>query len=244
MNSSTSSSALAAESCEIEVIDTDCFLLCNLLSLDEQVQLFEYIDRRDKTAEYDMAPKACMYPSPKTLIFGRDDEGVNIPYPVFDTREKSIINDMIISRGTSILNQQNVSNLPWNNFFTDSSCGNNDGGYSIKMAVIRYMSESPNSKFPRHIDHCDGSYVYLTSLGCTAKFLVKGPNMTEKRIFKMRSGDVLVFNASTAAAIEHGVEGVDGPDTCPVALGERCPVLQNHRYGVQCRVNSLEIKEN
>mmetsp|Transcript_18689 Transcript_18689/g.46252 ORF Transcript_18689/g.46252 Transcript_18689/m.46252 type:complete len:243 (-) Transcript_18689:2-730(-) len=242
MNSSTSSSALVAESCEIEVIDTDCFLLCNLLSLDEQVQLFESIDCRDKTAEYDMAPKACMYPSPKTLIFGRDDEGVNIPLQVFESREKSIVHDLIISRGTNVLNRQNVSNLTWNN--RSKSLGNNDGGFSIKMAVIRYMSESPNSKFPRHIDHCDGSYVYLTSLGCTARFLVKGPNMTEKRILEMRSGDVLIFNASTAAAIEHGVEGIDGSETCPVALGERCPVLQNHRYGVQCRVNSFEIRQN
>ena len=53
----------------------------------------------------------------------------------------------------------------------------------------------------------------------------------------MYSGDVLVFNASTQAGVVHGVGSIDDGASCPPALCERFPVLQKHRYGVQCRVS-------
>ena len=139
------------------------------------------------------------------------------------------------------------------------------------MSVIQY--ESPNGRFPAHIDHCKDSFVYLVSLGCTANFMVKGPNMEEKKYFRFNSGDMLVFNASSEAAILHEVVGIvgdtkdneiileqttttgnsleqthdqilaeDHDSSCPIALANTFPILQRHRYGVQCRVHFELLK--
>lgn len=53
---------------------------------------------------------------------------------------------------------------------------------------------------------------------------------------QLRSGDVLVFEPSSRAAIAHEVAGVGEEDSCPVALGEAFDELRRFRYGVQCRV--------
>jgi hypothetical protein len=60
--------------------------------------------------------------------------------------------------------------------------------------------------------------------------------MTSKKTFKFNSGDLLVFDPSTEASILHGVVNIDGEDSCPVELRKEFPILQGHRYGVQCRV--------
>jgi hypothetical protein len=66
--------------------------------------------------------------------------------------------------------------------------------------------------------------------------MVKGPGMMEKQIFKFRSGDMLVFNASTEASILHAVMGID-VESCPRDLGIVFPILNNHRYCVQIRAS-------
>lgn len=104
---------------------------------------------------------------------------------------------------------------------------------SLSMVVIQY--KSPDGHFPPHLDHCNNSFVHLMSLGCTASFMVKGPTMDEKREFEFHSGDMLVFNASTEAAVLHSVQSIGGSESCPSSLRKAFPVLQNHRYGVQCR---------
>ncbi|GMI41179.1 hypothetical protein TeGR_g14031 [Tetraparma gracilis] len=97
------------------------------------------------------------------------------------------------------------------------------------MATISYP---PSTRFPPHVDHCDNSLVCLTSLGLTSRFMVQAPGMSEKQVLELSSGDLLVFDASSAANILHGVEGiVEG--SCPEGL---CETLQKHRYGVQCRL--------
>merc|ERR1712062_334574 len=110
---------------------------------------------------------------------------------------------------------------------------------NVGMGVIKYSS--PKGKFPPHIDHCKNSFVYLTSLGCTANFMVKTPCMEEKNVFKFNSGDFLVFDASTEAAILHGVLSIDDETTCPKELGNKFDVMKNHRFGVQCRVRFLSF---
>merc|ERR1712012_1099951 len=109
-----------------------------------------------------------------------------------------------------------------------------DAHTSMTMNAIQYRS--PDGAFPPHFDHCNGSFNYLMSLGCAANFMVKGPSMESPNHFKFRSGDLLVFNASTEAAILHGVVSIDDAGTCPAGLGESFQVLQTHRYGVQCRL--------
>ena len=76
------------------------------------------------------------------------------------------------------------------------------------------------------------------SIGCTANFMVKPPNMRNKKVFKFKSGDLLIFNASTNAAIVHGVNSIDHISShCPVQLTTKFKILQDHRIGVQCRVH-------
>merc|ERR1711890_165071 len=133
-----------------------------------------------------------MVPSPKTLIFGE-----NQPTLKFKFGEKSMISDMVV-KANEILERNDLG-----------SHGNANLGKwrSLSMAAIKY--ESPHGHFPPHIDHCNNSFVYLMSLGCTANFMVKGPRMEARKNFKFRSGDLLVFNASTEAAILHGVMSID-----------------------------------
>ena len=105
---------------------------------------------------------------------------------------------------------------------------------SFTMACIRY--KTPKDRFPPHIDHCDKSFVFLFSIGCTANFMVQGPGMDVKVEFPFHSGDVLVFDASTRAAILHGVTSIGSSTFCPAKLLQAFPVLQSHRFGIQCRL--------
>ena len=103
------------------------------------------------------------------------------------------------------------------------------------MATIRY--EAPEGRFPPHVDHCRDSAVFLASLGRSANFMVRGKGETEVRRFQLRSGDALVFNASTEADLLHGVESIDlAASDAGEALAEAFPVFRTHRYGVQCRM--------
>jgi len=202
---------------EIEVMDKHCYLLRNALGTEEQLALFEHIQANDKT-DWD-APRA-MDPSPKTLLLGESSD----PCLKYEFGQESLINERIC-KSNDILNRHlRIDDVDLCKYT------------SITMAAIQYAS--PNGRFPAHIDHCNGSFVYLMSLGCAANFMVKGPNMECKKTFRFNSGDLLVFNASTEAAILHAVVSiVEGEESCPKELGSAFPILQKHRYGVQCRVH-------
>jgi hypothetical protein len=107
---------------------------------------------------------------------------------------------------------------------------------SITMATIRY--EALKHKLDAHVDHCDESLVVLISLGRTINFMIRAGRQSELKRFKFLSGDILIFNASTAAELVHGLESVDeAASEVGELLARRFPVLQNHRYGVQCRIH-------
>ena len=198
---------------KIEVMDRNCFLLHAALDKDEQTRLFEYILEKDKTPD---KPSTAIFPSPKTLILGDDS-----PLLKFEFGEKSLVNTLV----------DNVSDIAMRNKLNKNVdlCNYK----SIGMGVIKYLS--PTGHFPAHIDHSK-SFVYLTSLGCTANFMVKTPSMETKRIFKFNSGDLLVFDASTEAAVLHEVVSIDDETSCPDEMGNVFEVMKTHRFGVQCRV--------
>lgn len=204
----------------IEVMAEECYLIRDLLGFDAQTALFQYIQDRDRTPWNDL-PKT-MVPAPKTLLLGD-----NQPSLLFAAGDRSLVGNMI--KSASAVLGRNAGHLGMK-----TSCNLLKNYASFSMAAIRY--KVPDGRFPPHVDHCDNNFVFLTSLGCTAKFMVRGPETTETKNFQFRSGDVLVFNASTKAAILHGVLGIEG-GACPAALGNAFPVLQDHRYGVQCRVH-------
>ncbi|KAK3252650.1 hypothetical protein CYMTET_38065 [Cymbomonas tetramitiformis] len=201
----------------VERIDAECFLLRQALSLEEQANLCEYIHSRDKTPANQ--PRAMM-PAPKTLLLG-DDDHPNIQYGPGDA---SLVNDMV-DRSAAVLKSEGLSVMG----------GFDMCGYTaLSMATIRY--EAPTGRFPPHVDHCQDSLVCLASLGRTANFMVKGSSNEVSR-FKLYSGDVLVFNASSAANVLHGVESIDeSASETGEALAGKFPTLQGHRYGVQCRM--------
>ena len=201
---------------EIEMLDKHCLLIRNGLDMNEQITLFQDIQSKDKSPKD--APKA-MYPSPKTLVF--DQNKVSIKYK---SHQKSVYNEMV-NKANDIINRNNMNinfDVELNKY------------QSITMSTIKYPS--PNGHFAAHIDH-DNSIVYLLSIGCTTNFMVKGPTMKDKKVFKFKSGDLLVFDASTKAAILHSVVNIDNSSSCPVELGNKFNVLQTNRFGVQCRVH-------
>jgi len=204
----------------IEVLledDRPCYLIRNCLSLSEQTSIYQDISCRSKYT--DNRSKPCMHPTPKTIIF--DGNQSTLKFSGGD----NIYNTLIVETANDVLKKEAPQK---SHQFLTSACSTEPTTMSV--GVIRY--HVPNGKFPEHIDHCnDNSWVYLLSLGCSANFVVKGPN-SEKQLFRFNSGDVLVFDPSSDAAILHGVTSINGDD-----FPLDCPEdFQQFRFGVQCRV--------
>ncbi len=257
-----SSSHLSASSLSVcpqvdVVVEKDCFWVHNILTIKEQIQVFEDILERSKNVD-NTQKRPCMNPSPKTLLFDghkstlcfRKKRENNDDFESDETpASMSSVYDELILRRVSSLVAEHVGEKERNGAMP----GLQYDRYSV--GVIRYAA--PNGIFPEHIDHCNDAngWVFLMSLGCTARFSVqkKPPKTnrinaavanainvveTNKEVLELKSGDVLVFDPSTEAAILHGVNSII-PSTCPGALvqafGEEA--MANHRYGVQCRTS-------
>ena len=83
----------------------------------------------------------------------------------------------------------------------------------------------------------------LFSLGRTVTFHLQTPGMARRHTFEMKSGDALVFDPSSEAAIVHGVIGIACAEEEASARGdelealvEKFDVLRSSRFGIQCRV--------
>uniref|UniRef100_A0A7S1NCH2 Alpha-ketoglutarate-dependent dioxygenase AlkB-like domain-containing protein n=1 Tax=Eutreptiella gymnastica TaxID=73025 RepID=A0A7S1NCH2_9EUGL len=209
---------------EVLLEDRHCYLIRNCLSLSEQTSIYQDILCRSK--DTDNRSKSCMHPTPKTIIFDGNQSSLKFS-------GDNTYNTLIVQNANGILRKeaQNKSQNGMLSKIMTTSCGTDT---KMSIGVIRY--HVPDGKFPEHVDHCnDNSWVYLLSLGCSATFVVKGPH-SEKQMFQFNSGDVLVFDPSSDAAIVHGVNSIDGsingddlPSDCPEDF------LQ-YRFGVQCRV--------
>ena len=198
-----------------------CHWFRNILPLSAQASLFDFLKQHDRT-DWENLPK-CMNPSPKTLQLGVTG-GVAAPVLTFNFRET--MTTAYTAPHSFVLcvadHLRRLSLLPSTSSPT-----------SFSLAVIRY--QSPNGKFPRHVDHCnDRSLVFLFSLGNSCLFRVAH---SQEREIVMRSGDVMVFDPSTEAGVEHEVKGVvEG--SCPLELAEMFEEeCGRFRYGIQCRVH-------
>ena len=205
----------------MEVLDKECFLLRNLLSLEEQVELFEFIEKNDKSPNTDGKPPV-LSPAPKTLLLGDD----GYPLKKYEFAGASLANQ-IVKKATDRLKAQNMSVMRGFDLCQFKS---------LSLGAIRY--EAPHGRFPPHVDHCNESFVFLASIGCTANFMIRGPRMAQPKRVQFFSGDMLVFNASTEANILHAVESIErtGSDAW-VSLAKKFPLLRGHRYGVQIRMS-------
>lgn len=203
-----------------EVVARECFLIRDALTLTDQLELSKYIASRDKTPTNE--PRA-MVPAPRTLVLG--DDGVT-PSVSFRRGDSSIVNSMV-DKGLAHLQREGLARMAVAEDISQYT--------TLSMATIRY--EAPTGRFLPHVDHCSDSAVFLASLGRSANFMVRGKGERDVRRFQMRSGDVLVFNASTEADILHGVESIDErASEAGDALAAAFPVFRTHRYGVQCRI--------
>ena len=201
-------------------------LLAGALTLDEQAQLFGFIHEHDVTDWEKLAP--CMNPTPKTLEFAQQQGAQSTRILSYSPNDKTAVIEMVTKA---------IGILGWHKAIK-----------SMTVAAIRYCASATHpcigSCFPPHIDHCnDGSWVVLFSLGLPATFHIQTPSMTQRHTFDMNSGDVLVFDPSSQAAILHGVAGVAFGEEAIVTgeeLGTRFDVLRRSRFGVQCRVALME----
>jgi len=186
-----------------------------------------------------------MNPTPKTLIF--NDYQSTLKFIKGD--DDNVYNQLIIHHANANLQEyayqnnnseltETLTKMMMITSYASSSETSNTSPSSMSVAVIRY--KPPNDKFPLHIDHTnDNSYVYLLNLGCSANFIVKGPN-EKKKEFIFCSGDVLIFDPSSNAGILHGVDSINVNDfpTISVDYADQCiqEDFQRFRFGVQCRV--------
>ena len=214
-NSNNSTSAAVVE---VLLDDRPCYLIRNCLNLTQQTTIYQDITFRSK--DTDNRSKPCMHPTPKTIIFDGNQSTLKF------SGRNNVYYDLIVRTANDILKKEVALLQKSHSFFTTTSTDST----KMSVGVIRY--QVPNGNFPNHIDHCnDNSFVYLLSLGCSANFVVKGPE-SEKQVFRFNSGDVLVFDPSSDAAIVHGVTSINGDD-----FPLNCPnEFQQFRFGVQCRV--------
>ena len=214
------SNTTTATAVEVLLDDRPYYLIRNCLNLSEQTTIYQDISYRSKDTD-NRNRKPCMHPTPKTIIFDGDQSTLKF------SGGNNIYADLIVQTANDILLKKEASLMKSHPFFT-TSCGTETTKLSV--GVIRY--HVPNGNFPDHIDHCnDNSFVYLLSLGCSTNFVVKGPK-SDRQMFRFNSGDVLVFDPSSDAAIVHGVKSINGDDY-PL----NCPdEFQQFRFGVQCSV--------
>ena len=236
------------------LVDKACYWIHNAISIGEQIEVFQEIQERSK--DIDNSQKTlCMNPSPKTLIFNgntptlcfgksqsnSDDDVV----PLTSASLSSVFERLIVRRAMALVSQQHLQPLYTG---VSSSHGSDDsttivaehlGFDRYTVSVIRYPA--PDGSFAEHIDHCNnpGAWVVLLSLGCTATFSVRRSRDDPKTLLKLASGDVMVFDPSTTAAIRHGVVSIE-ESTCPRALVEAFEDMAGHRFGVQCRTSCLD----
>ena len=199
------------------------------LTLEEQVRLFGFIRERDATDWEKLSP--CMNPTPKTLELVQQPGAQSAPTLSYGPGDGAAVAEMVAKA---------LGILRWRQAIK-----------SMTVAAIRYCARGSHpgvgSCFPPHVDHCnDGSWVVLFSLGRTATFHIQTPGMTQRHTFDMSSGDILVFDPSSEAAVVHGVAGVASCEEDASArggddpLGTRFDVLRSSRLGVQCRVSLAE----
>lgn len=234
------------------LIEKECFWVHNALTIEDQIKVFQDLLERSKHVD-NTQKRPCMNPTPRTLIFDdglaptlrfgkkRDGEGENAA----TSPSLSSVYDKLILRRSIFLASHHIGE----NRMSTATSGWGYDRYSV--GVIRYTA--PNGRFPEHVDHCNdqNGWVFLLSLGCKAEFSVQkrlsrnGTSNTlntekqkEKLQVELNSGDVLIFDPSSEAAISHGVVSIV-PSTCPPELiqtfgGE---LMANHRYGVQLRTS-------
>ena len=202
-------------------------LLKGVLSHEEQLQLFSFIHERDTTDWERLSP--CMNPSPKTLQLVQHHGAETVSLLSFGPDDDAAVVEMV---------QKAIQTLEWQKAIK-----------SLTVAAIRYCASGSNpcigSCFPPHVDHCnDRSWVFLFSLGCTAAFHIKSPDMAQRHTFEMKSGDALVFDPSSEAAVLHGVDGVarraEEASSTGNELKGKFETLRCSRFGVQCRVSFVE----
>eukprot|EP00939_MAST-03C_sp_MAST-3C-sp1_P002231 g2231.t1 len=205
----------------VEVIAKDCYWIKSALSFEEQSGLVKFIESRVEEKMY--MNSSAMIPSPKTLPLGKD--GPCAKFTRGDD-DDSVVNAFV--KGSAEILRKKMLHV--------SGKRNICQYKNISAAAIRYAS--PDGRFPPHIDHCDGSFVFLASLGRTARFMMKSPKMEHKKIFAFQSGDVLVFDPSSKAAILHAVEGIEkeASETGKALENAHPGILKAHRIGLQCRV--------
>ncbi|VEU36034.1 unnamed protein product [Pseudo-nitzschia multistriata] len=201
-------------------------LLTGALTLEEQVRLFSFIHERDATNWDKLMP--CMNPTPKTLELVQKEGAQPARVLSYGPDDETAVVEMVTKA---------IGILQWRQSIK-----------SVTVATIRYCASGSHpcigSCFPPHIDHCnDGSSVVLFSLGRTATFHIQTPGMAQRHTFDMNSGDVLVFDPSSEAAVVHGVASVASGEEGSVRGDElvaRFDVLRSSRFGVQCRVSFVE----
>ena len=233
------------------LIDKACFWIHNAISIDEQIEVFQEIQEESKHMDNSQRTP-CMNPSPKTLIFNGNTPTLRFGKPQSNSNDEaltstslsSVFERLVVNRAMSLVSQHHQRQQPPTNepppSHQSDGCttgvADNLGYDQFTVSVIRYPA--PDGSFAEHIDHCNnpGAWVVLLSIGCTATFSIRESRDDPKTFLKLESGDVMVFDPSTAAAVRHGVVSIE-ETTCPKALAEAFEDMAGHRYGVQCRTS-------
>ena len=208
---------------KVELVTENCFWIKNALSHEEQRNLIRFVRNRTEKSRKQARPSAALTRTPKTLMLGKA-EGEPCAKFSYENKEDS--------SSTAVLFVKKMNEILWRKGLHEHARGRVK---RVSVAAIRY--EGPSAVFPPHVDRCEDSFVYLASLGRTARFTVKSPSMDKRRDIAFGSGDAIIFDPSSEAALLHSVEGIESFATkSGEALEREFPALvKGCRIGLQRR---------
>ncbi|ETO08460.1 hypothetical protein RFI_28928 [Reticulomyxa filosa] len=197
------------------VFHSTCVWLQGVLSMQDQYALYEAVLKAAKCCRPEDLKNKNKYSS-KLMVLNPSN-----PYH-YKQRYCKIYDDLLSS----------VSHILWKQCKMQVFDRTTKNALELKIVkALKY--ETQNGRIEDHIDGLKG-YVIIFSIGNIAKFRCKSAAIGEK-YFDFASGDVLMFDTSKEAAVEHGISHIE-EGTCPAFLSLRYPEISTCRICVQMRL--------
>ena len=232
-NSSFLSSSEIEEKCcdnlssAIQIILPTCFLIKNVLSISEQINLYNAIIKSSQISGININKLNRKKNNNNLININTNDKNheKQLSNVYFDCINKIVqfINDNIHSKGIKV----------------DFPKGNDYKFNNIKAKQYN----APNGNIFNHCDTQNG-WVILLSIGCTPNFYVQHKQLLTNDIkVDFMSGSVIVFDSSKKAGIFHRIDSIQN-NTCPHELAQQCPRLKQCRIGLQVRLRGFSTVPN
>lgn len=218
----------------VEIIMDTCFLISNVFTIEEQIELYDIIMNTSKdflsaTSQffgfnqiYSAHRRDLFFQAPNMIV--KSNQFCQMQKLIGDNKfyyKFAKYVDKVVKIVKKLQAKQSCLCFPQKN-----QCRN--------ISAIEYPV--PNGSIPRHCDEMSG-WILLFSLGCKPNFYIQNPKINNgfEKLIDFKSGSVLIFDSSVNAGVNHEIKSIQ-PNTCPKLLGDKRSKLKTTRVSVQFRV--------